>query len=316
MSHIHWPGSVDSAVSYFGQELVITVDEVVGDPIGTLRIKGATFVGTGVVLPNSTHASVTWTAIPGTSPILEVRQDGYFDSDYIEIRQADGSPLGGVIEEDQVVVFNRPTLVTPGTADDMWQFRYNDNRVTYINEFACLRVRGVPDDQVPARFMSNFARDNTAHPIFQVSLSNGATHLFQVLANGDIQAPGGLSMLPTTPVGVTFNGAAGTANATTISDGSLTGTPYPVTTTLVAADNRVYLDGSVANPTGVSIPGGTVLFTVTAAHRPAFWTQRAGRTSTALQARITVKPNGDVVLDQALAPAATLSFDGVNWRKS
>lgn len=316
MSHIHWPGAVDSTVSYFGQNLSITVDEVVGDPIGTLRIKAASFVGTGVVLPNSTKTSVTWTAVPGTNPVLEVRQDGYFDPDYIEIRQADGSALGGVIAEDQVVVFNRPTLVSPGTADDMWQFRYNDNRVTYTNEFACLRVRGVPDDQVPVRFMSNAARDNTAHPIMQASLSNGTTHEFQVLANGDIQAANGLSMLPSTAVGVTFNGAAGTANATLISDGAATGAPYAVTTTLMAADNRVYLDGSVANPTGSSIAGGTVLFTVTAAHRPTAWTQRIVRTSTALQARLTVKPNGDAVLDQALAAGATCSFDGVNWRKS
>lgn len=316
MSHIHWPGAVDSTVSYFGQELVITVNEVVGDPIGTLRIKGASHVGTGVVLPNSTYTSVTWTAIPGTNPILEVRQDGYFSPDYIEIRQADESPLGGVIAEDQVVVFNRPTLITPATADDMWQFRYNDNRVVYVNEFACLRVRGVPDDQTPARFMSNAARDNTAHPILQVSLSDAATHKFQVLANGDVQAASGLSMLPSASVGVTFNGAAGTANATLISDGSVTGAPYAVTTTLMAADNRVFLDGSVANPTGVSISGGTVLFTVTAAHRPTAWTQRIVRTSTALQARLTIKPNGEAVLDQALAAGATASFDGVNWRKS
>jgi hypothetical protein len=59
-----------------------------------------------------------------------------------------------------------------------------------------------------------------------------------------------------------------------------------------------------------------VLFTVTNAHRPTAWTQRIVRTSTALQARLTVKPNGEAVLDQALAAAATVSFDGVNWRKA
>lgn len=315
MSHIHWPGAVDSTVSYFGQDLAITIDEEVGDPIGTLRIKGASFVGTGVALPNSTKASPTWDAVPGTDPVLEVRQDGYFNPGYIEIRQTGGSPLGGVVAEDQVVVFNRPTLVNPGTADDVWQFRYNDNRVTYANEFACLRVRGVPDDQTPARFMSNAARDNTAHPILQVSLSDAATHKFEVFADGDILAAGA-SMLPTAPVGVTFNGAAGTADATLISDGSATGAPYAVETTLMAADNRVYLDGAVANPTGVSISGGTVLFTVTAAHRPVAWTQRIVRTSTVLQARLTVKPNGEAVLDQALAAGATVSFDGVNWRRA
>ena len=224
--------------------------------------------------------------------------------------------LGGTIAEADTVVFNRATLADPGSAADTWRFAYNGVRTIYANEYNLLRVRGVPDDQVPARFMSNAARDGLSTPIMQASLSNASSHLFQVLGNGDIQAAGGLSMLPTAPVAVTFNGAAGTANAVTISDGSASGTPYPVTTTYNAADNRVYLDGSVANPTGVSIPGGTILFTITAAHRPAFWAQFAGRTSTVLATRITVKPGGEVVLDQALAAGATLSFDGRNWRKA
>ena len=224
--------------------------------------------------------------------------------------------LGGTIAEADTVVFNRATLDDPPSAEDTWQFRYNGVRTVYGNEYNLLRVRGVPDDQVPARIMPNAARDGAVTPIFQVSLSDASSHLFQVLGNGDILSAGGLSMLPSAPVGVTFNGVAGTANAVTISDGSASGTPYPVTTTLEASSNRVYLDGSVANPTGVSIPAGTTLFTVTAAHRPAFWAQMPGRTSTTLAVRITVKPTGAVVADQALAAGATLSFDGHNWRKA
>lgn len=224
--------------------------------------------------------------------------------------------LGGSILEADTVAFNRPTLVDPGTAADAWRFTYNGVRTLYANEYNLLRVRGIPVDQVPARIMSNAARDGLTTAIFQASLSNASSHLFQVLGNGDIQSAGGLSMLPTAPVGVTFNGAAGTANAGTISDGAASGTPYPVTTTLQAANNRVYLDGSVVNSTGVPIVGGTTLFTVDAAHRPAFWAQFPGRTSTVLATRITVKPTGAVVIDQALAAGATLSFDGHNWRKA
>jgi hypothetical protein len=225
--------------------------------------------------------------------------------------------LAGTIPENAtIVLFNRPTLVTPGTALDCWRWLYNGNRTVYGNEFNLLRVRGVPEDQVPARFMSNAARDGLSTAILHASLSDAVSHMFQVLGNGDILAAGGLSMLPTAPVAVAFNGAAGTANAVTISDGSASGTPYPVTTIYCAADNRVYLNGSVANPTGVSIPGGTTLFTITAAHRPAFWAQFPGRTSTVLATRITVKPTGAVVLDQALAAGATLSFDGHNWQKA
>lgn len=225
--------------------------------------------------------------------------------------------LGGDIAEADTVVFNRPTLVNPGTAADMWQFRYNGVRVVYQNEFACFRVRGIPDNQVPARLMSNLARDNTALATFQVSLSDATTHWFQVLADGQILGPGALSMLPSTPVAVAFTGNMG--NAALINDGNVvnTGAPYAATSTLHAAANRVYLDGNIANNGGVSIPAQTTLFTVTAAHRPTAWAQFTARTSTNLAVRLTIKgATGVVVADQAIAAAATLNLDGFNYRKN
>lgn len=222
--------------------------------------------------------------------------------------------LGGDIPEPNTVAFNRPTLVDPPTAADMWQFRYNGVRVTYANEFACLRVRGIPDNQVPARFMSHNTRDNTAHPIMQVTLSDAATHKLQVLADGQILNQTGLDMNPTAPVAVGFTAPAG--NAATISDGVGSGAPYAVTTVLFPAFNRVYLNGAVANNGGAPIAGGTVLFTITAAHRPAAWVQFNERTSTVLSTRVTVRPDGTVRLDQALAVGATVSFDGLNWAKA
>jgi hypothetical protein len=227
--------------------------------------------------------------------------------------------LAGTIAENQtVVLWNRPTLADPPNAEDSWQWRYNGVRTVYGNEYNLLRVRGVPDDQVPARFMSNFARDGLTTAIMQATLSDAASHLFQVLGNGDILAAGSLSMLPTAPVAVTFNAVAGTANAATITDGAAgSGTPYPVTTTLLAADNRVHLDGSLTNPTGVSITAQTTLFTVAAAHRPTAWVQFTVRTSTNLACKMTVKgATGAVCIDQALAAGATLSVDGANWRKA
>lgn len=221
-----------------------------------------------------------------------------------------------IIESQVALLFNRPTLVTPGTAADTWQMLYNNNRTIYGNEYNLLRVRGVPEDQVVARFMSNFARDGLTTGILQASLSNASSHLFQVLGNGDILGPGGASMLPTAPVGVTYNGSLG--NAALITDGSAnTGAPYPVTTTLFAADNRVYLDGSIANNGAGSITGGTLLFTIAAAHRPASWVQFNVRTSTTLSTRVTIRgATGQVFADQSLAVGATLSLDGLNYRKS
>lgn len=225
-----------------------------------------------------------------------------------------GRFAGTVPENQTVVLYDRPTLVTPGTAADSWQWLYNGNRTVYGNEYNLLRVRGVPDDQVVARFMSNFARDGLSTAILQASLSDALTHLFQVLGNGDILAAGGLSMLPTAYQPVLFTGAA--ASAALISDGASTGAPYTLGTTLHAAANRVYMDGAVVNSGGVSIPGGTVLFTIAAAHRPTAWVQFNERTSTTLSARVTIRPDGTVRLDQALAAGATCSFDGLNWRKN
>lgn len=222
--------------------------------------------------------------------------------------------FAATIAETNTATVDRATLVNPGTAADVWQFRYNGTRVVYGNEYNCLRVRGIPDVQVPARFMSHNTRDNTTLPTFQVGLSDATTYWFQVLADGNILARNSLSMLPDTPLAPTFT--ASTAAAALISDGASTGAPYSLTTTLHASDNRVYMDGAVVNSSGVSIPGGTVLFTIAAAHRPANWVQFNERTSTTLSARVTVRPDGTVRLDQALAAGATCSFDGLNWRKN
>lgn len=224
--------------------------------------------------------------------------------------------LGGTIAENNTVTFNRATLVNPGTAADTWSFSYNGTRVTYVNEYACLRVRGIPDNQVPARFMSHFTRDGSTTPTFQVSLSDATTHLFQVLANGDILAPGSLSMLPSAATAVTFVGTVG--NAALISDGAAgTGAPYPVTTTYIPSNNRVWMDGSFANTGGVAIGAQTTLMTVAAAHRPTAWVQFPGRTSTNLAVRITIKgATGALCIDQSLAAGATLALDGANYRKS
>lgn len=116
------------------------------------------------------------------------------------------------------------------------------------------------------------------------------------------------------PVAVAFTGLMG--NAAAISDGTGTGAPYALTTSYNPADNRVYFDGAMANNGGVSITGGTVLFTVNPAHVPAAWVQCNERTSTLLSARVTVRPDGTCRLDQAMAAAATLSLDGYNYRKS
>lgn len=120
--------------------------------------------------------------------------------------------------------------------------------------------------------------------------------------------------VPTTLNVTSFTGT--TASAALISDGAATGAPYVLSTSYNAAENRVWMDGAISNTGGVSIPGGTTLFTVNALHAPIAWVQFNERTSTTLSARVTIKPDGTVRLDQPLAAGATCSFDGLNWRKN
>lgn len=161
---------------------------------------------------------------------------------------------------------------------------------------------------------------NPANPALRVELLhvNGTLEAVRpgwaVALNG-VEAPeflqAGLTLLPSAFTTPAF--PAGWGSAANISDGAVTGATAALGTQLIAADKRVWLRGSILNSTGVSAAAQTVFMTIAAAHRPATWKQFPGRTSTNLAVRITVKTNGDVVVDQAIANAATVSFDGINW---
>jgi hypothetical protein len=86
--YVQWTGVTADEVTYLGQPLTISAELEPGDPIGTLRIKHAAHIGLGVELPNSTNASPVWTAIPGTLPELQVRQDGNYPIGLMQIRSA------------------------------------------------------------------------------------------------------------------------------------------------------------------------------------------------------------------------------------
>jgi len=91
--HIHWTGTAGETVTFLDQELLMTSEATnmataTTDPIGTVRIKASAFANPGVALPNSSTSEPVWMAIPGTSPTLEVRQDGHYPMGYIRVRQA------------------------------------------------------------------------------------------------------------------------------------------------------------------------------------------------------------------------------------
>lgn len=80
--HIHWDTSDDSTINYLSQELQITANNE-GDPIGSQRIRLNTHQGTGLYIPTD-----GWENIPGTSPTLQARSDGFYPVGYIRVRQA------------------------------------------------------------------------------------------------------------------------------------------------------------------------------------------------------------------------------------
>lgn len=85
--HIHWTGAPVEEQAYLGQSLTVSAIPETGDPIGAIRIKATGYVGSGVFLPNSSHDAPVWSVVPGTAPVLEVRQDGHYRGNFIRIRQ-------------------------------------------------------------------------------------------------------------------------------------------------------------------------------------------------------------------------------------
>jgi hypothetical protein len=85
-THIVWSGSADEVVEVFGQQIRLRTGVVPTDPVGTLYVGIEGSVLTPVTLPNSTSTSPAWSTIPGTSPVIQARQDGHYPMDYIRVR--------------------------------------------------------------------------------------------------------------------------------------------------------------------------------------------------------------------------------------
>lgn len=85
MNLVYWSGVATDAIPYANQILTIGYSTNPENPIGTVTIRGTG--SSTLLLPNSTQAAPVWSPIPGTSPVLEARQDGHFDSTHILVRQ-------------------------------------------------------------------------------------------------------------------------------------------------------------------------------------------------------------------------------------
>lgn len=85
---IHWGGSMTEVVSVFNQDVQIDLNTEPSEPLGGLHIHAVGWPGTPLYLPNSTASVPVWDTVPGTSPVLQVRQDGNNPVDMIRVRQA------------------------------------------------------------------------------------------------------------------------------------------------------------------------------------------------------------------------------------
>jgi hypothetical protein len=169
-THIVWAGTPDETVEVFGQQVRIRTGVNPEDPIGTLYVGVEGSVLTPVTSPNSTAQEPVWTAIPGTSPVIQFRQDGHYPMDYIRVRY-DSTPLA----------------ITPGV--NMTQGTKAASTFL-IGDGKEVRVRGTLVATGPVSTGSVIGNVNAAHfpqspASTQVRYTGGGARL-QVLANGNL----------------------------------------------------------------------------------------------------------------------------------
>lgn len=85
---VRWGGAMSEVTTMFNQDIQVDLNTEPSEPNGGLHIHAVGWVGTPLYLPNSMNSEPVWQDIPGTSPALQVRQDGHWPTDMIKVRQA------------------------------------------------------------------------------------------------------------------------------------------------------------------------------------------------------------------------------------
>lgn len=165
----HWGGANTEVVTVFNQNIQVDLNMDVGEPVGGLHIHAVGWAGTPLYLPNSTNTTPQWDTIPGTSPVLQVRQDGHWPTDLIKIRQANTFTN----------VTNLHASIQQGTAPAGTRIEQSGDVV---------RMRGF--FQATAAITANQILARTAHPplvakSMGVRYSGGSARL-QIATSGDI----------------------------------------------------------------------------------------------------------------------------------
>ena len=214
------------------------------------------------------------------------------------------------IDEDHSVILDRPTMVDPGTAEDLLKMQNAGTRTGYFNEFGEIRSRASANNRVAARFQAfpNAEVDNPTVHILEATLSDNTVR-WHVTAAGDMVAVGTVAG-SNTPPGAWVALALG-VNVTS------TGGVYPQASSrldpLLAV---VRLRGALA--IGGAIAGDATLVTLTAGpptHRPPFRNTYSFRTggAGAVGTFLDIDPDGTISVRAAIGLNAEINLDGLTF---
>lgn len=167
------------------------------------------------------------------------------------------------VAEAETVTFNRPTMVDPNTALDVWRFSYNGQRTGYANEYGNLRSRGAPD-QVAFRCQCHSTDNGTSQVILDVTLADNTTQ-FSVDALGDCRCTRDLYV----GRNVIYTNAWTAPSSYGTGIAGSVGSPYYDVGARLEAGGRVFLRGRVITTAGTSYSADATILTLPAGLRPA-----------------------------------------------
>lgn len=170
---VHWGGSMTEVISVFNQDIQIDLNTGESEPRGGLHIHAVGWPGTPLYLPNSGPTTAVWDTIPGTSPVLQVRQDGNNPVDMIRVRQATNTFTNVTPVHANIILGSVPAGTRISASGDEVRFR------GFLQATGAVAASAV---------MANIGT-TTHRPLVAKSMGvrfTGGSSRLQILANGDI----------------------------------------------------------------------------------------------------------------------------------
>lgn len=237
----------------------------------------------------------------------------------VELDAADVSAPGPddtlTVAEGSTIVVNRPTMVDPATAADLWRFAYDGQRTGYANEYGNLRSRGAPD-QVAFRCQCHSSDNGTGQVILDVTLSDNTTQ-FSVDALGDARTTRDLYVTRNIVLaGQTYSAHGAWTAPTYEANAADAGGAWATAGSRLEFGDLVRLRGRV--DLSGSFSGGATILTLPAGHRPSHQITITVRTAGtgAANTFIDISAAGALTCRTALNSGAQIHLDGVAFPRT